>query len=77
MVSFLGVLCTGCGTLGNDLPSDEEMINTFHAKEATFNEMVQLLQEFPSWEGSNPGGYVELQMTLTCAPHVCRHCHIR
>ena len=51
MVSFLGVLCIGCGTLGNDLPSDEEMINTFHAKEATFNEMVQLLQEFPSWDG--------------------------
>ena len=32
MVSFLGVLCIGCGTLGNDLPSDEEMLNTFHAK---------------------------------------------
>ena len=57
MVSFLGVLCIACGTLGNDLPSDEEMINTFHAKEATFNEMVQLLQEFPSWEGANPGGH--------------------
>ncbi|MDE6755419.1 MAG: hypothetical protein K2J82_12540 [Muribaculaceae bacterium] len=57
MVSFLGVLCIGCGSLGNDLPSDEEMINTFHAKEATFNEMVQLLQEFPSWEGDNLGGF--------------------
>ena len=57
MVSFLGVLCIGCGTLGNDLPSDEEMINTFHAKEATYNEMVQLLQEYPSWEGDDPGGY--------------------
>lgn len=57
VVSLLAVLCHGCGTLGNDLPSDEEMINTFHAKEATFNEMVQLLQEFPSWEGENPGGH--------------------
>lgn len=54
---LLAVLCHGCGTLGNNLPSDEEMINTFHAKEATFNEMVQFLQEFPSWEGDNPGKF--------------------
>lgn len=51
VMPLLAVLCQGCGTLGNNLPSDEEMINTFHDKEATFNEMVELLQEFPSWEG--------------------------
>lgn len=51
VMPLLAVLCHGCGTLGNNLPSDEEMINTFHAKESTFNEMVELLQEFPSWEG--------------------------
>ena len=56
-VSLLVALCHGCGTLSYTLPSDEEMINTFHSKEATFNEMVQLLQEFPSWEGDDPGGY--------------------
>ena len=51
VVSVLVALCHGYGTLGYALPSDEEMINTFHSKEATFNEMVQLLQEFPSLEG--------------------------
>ena len=57
MLSSLALMCPGCGTLGNDLPSDEEMIDMFHAKEATFNEMVELFQEFPSWEGDNPGGF--------------------
>lgn len=54
MASLLAVLCPGCGTLDKDLPSDKEMIDTFHAKEAIFNEMVQLLQDFPSWEGYHP-----------------------
>ncbi|MDE6228098.1 MAG: hypothetical protein K2M63_11345 [Muribaculaceae bacterium] len=57
VLSLLVALCHGCSTLGNDLPSDEEMLNTFHVKEATFNEMVQIFQEFPSWEGDKPGGY--------------------
>ena len=57
VVSLLAVLCHGCGTLDKDLPSDKEMIDTFHAKEAAFNEMVELLQDFPLWEGYNPGGY--------------------
>lgn len=51
VVLLFALLCHGCGTLDKDLPADEDMINTFHAKEATFNEMVELLQEFPSWEG--------------------------
>lgn len=58
VVPLFALLCPGCGTLDKDLPSDEEMIDIFHAKKATFNEMVQLLQAFPSWEGHNPGGYV-------------------
>ena len=54
VVSLFALLCPGCGTLDKDLPSDKEMIDTFHAKEATFNEMVELLQDFPSWEGYHP-----------------------
>lgn len=46
--------CVGCA--GRDIPSDDAMTSNFRANEEAFAEMVALLQDFPSWEGDNPGG---------------------
>ena len=47
-------ICIGC--VGGDIPSDESMMCNFRVNEVAFVEMVALLQDFPSWEGENPGG---------------------
>lgn len=53
-VVAVGGICVGCS--GFDVPSDEAMTSNFRAKEKAFADMVALLQDFPSWEGENPGG---------------------
>lgn len=54
-IGLAAVVAVGCA--GRDIPSDEAMTSNFLANEEAFAEMVALLQDFPSWEGENPGGY--------------------
>ncbi len=52
--ALIVVLCSACGRLDSNIPSDGEMIEVFKTKEKTFSEIVELFQEFPSWEGHHP-----------------------
>lgn len=52
--ALIVMLCAACGSLDSNIPSDGEMIEVFKTKEKTFSEIVELFQEFPSWEGHHP-----------------------